>query len=68
MSIPYDNRDEKYDEEKGPVVTSAVVAPQEYTDSEDQDRSSIYDPSKESIWTRMGLNAESFKRAPGNTG
>jgi hypothetical protein len=28
----------------------------------------IYDPSKESIWTRIGLNAESFKRAPGTTG
>lgn len=24
-----------------------------------------YDPSKETIWTRVGLNAESFKRAPG---
>lgn len=28
----------------------------------------FYDPSKESIWTRLGLNAESFKRAPGTTG
>jgi hypothetical protein len=28
----------------------------------------IYDPSKESIWTRLGVNAESFKRAPGPTG
>lgn len=28
----------------------------------------VYDPSKESIWTRLGVNAESFKRAPGTTG
>lgn len=26
-----------------------------------------YDPSQESIWTRAGLNIESFKRAPGTT-
>ena len=28
----------------------------------------LYDLSKESIWTRLGLTAESFKRAPGTTG
>ncbi|KAF5339711.1 hypothetical protein D9758_014909 [Tetrapyrgos nigripes] len=28
----------------------------------------FYDPSKESIWTRLGVNLESFKRAPGATG
>lgn len=28
----------------------------------------LYDPSKESVWTRLGLTAESFKRAPGTTG
>ncbi|GAA5823714.1 hypothetical protein JCM11251_000737 [Rhodosporidiobolus azoricus] len=28
----------------------------------------LYDPSKESIWTRLGVNFESFKRAPGATG
>jgi amino acid transporter len=28
----------------------------------------FYDPSKESIWTRLGVNFESFKRAPGTTG
>ncbi|KAF9269780.1 APC amino acid permease [Marasmius fiardii PR-910] len=28
----------------------------------------FYDPSKESIWTRLGLSFESFKRAPGGTG
>ncbi|KAL1742743.1 amino acid permease/ SLC12A domain-containing protein [Schizophyllum fasciatum] len=27
----------------------------------------VYDPSKESIWTRIGLSPESFKRAPGTT-
>ncbi|GAA5975183.1 hypothetical protein JCM11641_004384 [Rhodosporidiobolus odoratus] len=27
----------------------------------------VYDPSKESIWTRLGLSFESFKRAPGAT-
>ena len=27
----------------------------------------FYDPSKESIWTRLGVNFESFKRAPGTT-
>ena len=28
----------------------------------------FYDPSKESIATRLGLTVESFKRAPGTTG
>jgi len=28
----------------------------------------FYDPSKESIWTRLGLSLESYKRAPGVTG
>jgi amino acid transporter len=28
----------------------------------------FYDPSKESVWTRLGLTVESFKRAPGTTG
>jgi len=31
-------------------------------------RADFYDPSKESVWTRLGVNAESFKRAPGTTG
>ncbi|KAF9044928.1 APC amino acid permease [Panaeolus papilionaceus] len=31
-------------------------------------RYEFYDPSKESKWTRMGVNFESFKRAPGTTG
>ncbi|KAF5360268.1 hypothetical protein D9758_009116 [Tetrapyrgos nigripes] len=28
----------------------------------------FYDPSQESIWTRLGLNFESFRRAPGIVG
>lgn len=28
----------------------------------------LYDPSKESVWTRVGLSWESYKRAPGTTG
>ena len=28
----------------------------------------LYDPSKESVWTRLGVTLESFKRAPGTTG
>ena len=32
------------------------------------DKNAIYDPRQESIWTRFGLNFESFKRAPGTTG
>jgi hypothetical protein len=28
----------------------------------------VYDPSLESRWTRLGLNLESLKRAPGTTG
>lgn len=31
------------------------------------DNIQFYDPSKESIWTRLGVNYESFKRAPGVT-
>lgn len=32
------------------------------------DTEGLYDPSKESVWTRLGLTFESFKRAPGTTG
>ncbi|PPQ70266.1 hypothetical protein CVT26_014555 [Gymnopilus dilepis] len=32
------------------------------------DKVEFYDPSKESVWTRIGLSLESFKRAPGTTG
>lgn len=31
-------------------------------------KDAFYDPSKESVWTRLGLTVESFKRAPGTTG
>lgn len=37
-------------------------------DSEPIARPAFYDPSKESRLTRLGLNFESFKRAPGVTG
>jgi amino acid transporter len=32
-----------------------------------QRQEEFYDPSLESKWTRLGLNIESFKRAPGTT-
>lgn len=41
------------------------------TQSASENRATVpefYDPSKESVWTRMGVNLESFKRAPGATG
>lgn len=40
----------------GHVVTTAGVGGE------------LYDPYKESVWTRLGLTFESFKRAPGTTG
>ncbi|KAF9456227.1 APC amino acid permease [Collybia nuda] len=49
--------DQKNEEKYKESVTS-VVAPQV----------DFYDPSKESIWTRLGVSFESFKRAPGTTG
>ncbi|KAJ2916158.1 hypothetical protein MD484_g4244, partial [Candolleomyces efflorescens] len=51
-----DSKDEKKDFE-----TTTVVTPSE-------DSIHFYDPSKESVWTRLGLSFESFKRAPGPTG
>ncbi|PPQ76659.1 hypothetical protein CVT24_011911 [Panaeolus cyanescens] len=38
------------------------------TPPEHAPRYEFYDPSKESVWTRVGLSLESFKRAPGTTG
>ncbi|KAF8066571.1 APC amino acid permease [Lyophyllum atratum] len=38
------------------------------TSSDASPKVEFYDPSKESIWTRLGLSFESFKRAPGTTG
>ncbi|KDR79443.1 hypothetical protein GALMADRAFT_1240583 [Galerina marginata CBS 339.88] len=49
----------------------------EYKHEKDVETSSVtsgapkyefYDPSKESVWTRLGLSPESFKRAPATTG
>lgn len=45
----------KYDDEK------KLAGKTEVTSAE------IYDPSQESIWTRLGLNFESFKPAPATT-
>jgi hypothetical protein len=47
---------EKKPGESGDVLVSTVG------------RDAFYDPKKESMWTRLGLTAESFKRAPGTTG
>lgn len=44
------------------VETTSIV------DSDAPYHAELYDPSKESIWTRLGVNFESFKRAPGTTG
>ncbi|GAA5902306.1 hypothetical protein JCM6882_000497 [Rhodosporidiobolus microsporus] len=61
MSAPNLDDVEKAKDDGQYVTTepAAVVAAREQA---------IYDPSKESIWTRLGLNWESFKRAPGSTG
>lgn len=45
----------KYDEEKKASGKTEVTSAE------------IYDPSLESIWTRLGLNFESFKPAPATT-
>lgn len=37
-------------------------------DSDAHYHTELYDPSKESIWTRLGVNFESFRRAPNTTG
>ncbi|KAJ3983457.1 APC amino acid permease [Lentinula detonsa] len=48
------------------------VGKEKFTDSSSAETGNnniqFYDPSKESIWTRLGVNFESFKRAPGVTG
>ncbi|KAF8628294.1 hypothetical protein AX17_005997 [Amanita inopinata Kibby_2008] len=49
-----------YKEKKDTDVASASSDPHPKVE--------FYDPSKESIWTRLGVNFESFKRAPGTTG
>lgn len=52
---------------KAATITMAAVAPLDILNPEDPEVG-FYDPSKESIWTRAGLNLESYKRAPGATG
>ncbi|KAF9021343.1 amino-acid permease inda1 [Hymenopellis radicata] len=47
----------------GSDVTSHAVY-----DADAPAKTEFYDPSKESLWTRIGLSWESFKRAPGVTG
>lgn len=55
MSI---EKDYKPDSHAEPRVVAAKAS--EYDDQ-------VYDPSMESKWTRLGLNFESYKRAPGHT-
>ncbi|GAA6058880.1 hypothetical protein JCM10212_002824 [Sporobolomyces blumeae] len=58
-----------FDSEKGSskaddtTAASSTAASAVQTTNEPE----LYDPSKESIWTRLGLNVESFKPAPGHT-
>ncbi|GAA6041879.1 hypothetical protein JCM8097_004527 [Rhodosporidiobolus ruineniae] len=47
------------------VVTESAAAPDNTHARVEQ--AAVYDPSKESIWTRLGVNFESFKPAPGST-
>ncbi|KAG6836723.1 hypothetical protein H0H93_004386 [Arthromyces matolae] len=55
-----------------PISMAAKKEDKEYdvasVQSESLPQVQFYDPSKESVWTRLGLNFESFKRAPGTTG
>ncbi|KAJ9113580.1 hypothetical protein QFC20_001932 [Naganishia adeliensis] len=63
--------DKSSDNEKPPLYddesSAAVVAPVDEREFKIE-QTEFYDPSKESIWTRAGLNFESYKRAPGVTG
>ena len=75
-NTPYQNiplpimKHDKLDGEKPPVYddSAAVVAPVDERELKYEQPTEFYDPSKESIWTRAGLNFESYKRAPGVTG
>jgi hypothetical protein len=61
------SKQDKVDYEAGydyPPDTAVVAAVNE----KDYRHDEIYDPSKESFWTRAGLNWESYKPAPGHTG
>lgn len=62
-------------EEKNSLKPSTVGSDAVVTGLDDRDykyesnaSSEFYDPSKESRATRLGVNFESFKRAPGVTG
>jgi amino acid transporter len=56
------NQEKKIYDETQAVVGSAHADPETQAKVEQ-----VYDPSQESIWTRLGLNFESYKRAPGST-
>ena len=63
--LPYPNTSLAVDtiamsKEKGHETSSIASGSQPYAE--------LYDPSKESVWTRVGVTWESFKRAPGTTG
>jgi amino acid transporter len=63
-------KSDKHADEKPPIYddSAAVIAPVDERELKYEERTELYDPSKESIWTRAGLNFESYKRAPGTTG
>lgn len=66
----FGSKSDKSDGEKPPLYddsSAAVVAPVDERELKIE-QPEFYDPSKESIWTRAGLNFESYKRAPGTTG
>jgi amino acid transporter len=58
--MSYDDVEKVHKAETGKIVVSPAY--DAMADNED-----YYDPSKESMMTRAGLNFESFKRAPGTT-
>ncbi len=56
-------------EKKAAVTTDTVSSHSDHTAvTAPRKKIAIYDPSKETKWTRAGLSLESFKRAPGPTG
>merc|ERR1712093_207419 len=60
MSFDHEKGSSK-DEHSAYVSTEPTTAP-------GREGPALYDPSKESFATRLGVNFESFKRAPGSTG
>ena len=54
--------------EKASTASDKDVAPTYVNNNQHGEVEQLYDPSKESIWTRMGISFESYKRAPGATG